>query len=104
MTNADNSDSYEDGTEHIITVESTQIWRGSVSAEMAEFLTAEGTSRNIYGKEFDGQDVALEFNHEKKRTFDCSCGERFRKGKTAREHLEQYRSIDTDTEQSEGRR
>jgi len=31
----------ENSVEHIVTVESTQIWRGSVSPERAEFLTDE---------------------------------------------------------------
>jgi hypothetical protein len=88
----------ENSVEHIVTVESTQIWRGSVPPERAEFLTQEGTRRNIYGEEFNGQGVGLEFHHEEKMTFECSCGQRFRKGETAREHLEQYRSAHTESE------
>lgn len=75
--------------EHVIVVESTQIYRGEVSIEMAEFLTNEGVKRNIYGEEFNKRGSPLEFEEETKITYECSCGRRFRKGKTAREHLEE---------------
>ena len=81
-------------TDHVITVESTQIHRGQVSLEMAEFLTSDGIRENIYGREFTGHGPPLEFSREEKRTYECSCGERFRKGATARAHLEQYRDAD----------
>lgn len=89
------------GTEHIITVEATRVFRGSVNPEMAEHLTQDGVSRNILGTEFGGQGVPMELHDEIKRTFECSCGKKFRKGKTARNHLEQYRSVNTGTEQEE---
>jgi len=75
-------------TQHVITVESTQLYRCEVPPEMAEHLTYEGTHRNILGRVSDGMDAPLEFDRELKRTFECSCGRRFRKGETAREHLE----------------
>jgi hypothetical protein len=74
--------------EHVIAVESTQIYRGEVPTEMAEFLTNEGTKRNIYGEEINKQGPSLDFVEERKIIYECSCGKRFRKGKTAREHLE----------------
>ena len=93
------SDSEREGgkAEHVIMVESTQIHRAEVSPEMAELLTNDHTSRNIYGEKFDGQGPPLEFHNEVKITYQCSCGMRFRKGKTARSHLEEYRSLQTET-------
>lgn len=79
-------------TEHVITVESTRVYRGSVTPAMAEFLTMDGTRRNIHGTEFTGQGPGLDLYKEIKCTYECSCGQRFRKGKTAREHLEEVSS------------
>jgi len=75
--------------EHVITVEATQIYRADVTPPLSPHLTQDGVSSNILGKNSTGQDVPLEFHHEEKRTYECSCGEKFRKGKTARDHLEQ---------------
>jgi len=58
---------------------------------MADHLIRKGTSKNIYGEEFHGQDVPMDMVEEVKRTYECSCGEKFRKGSTAREHLLQFR-------------
>lgn len=76
-------------TEHVITVESTQVYRGEVPPEIAEHLTNDGARRNIYGTEFEGQGPPLEFVEEVKITYECDCGRSFRKGETAREHLEE---------------
>jgi len=76
--------------EHVITVEATQIYRADVTPPLAPHLTQDGVSSNILGEKFTGQDILLEFHHEEKRTYECSCGEKFRKGKTARDHLEKF--------------
>lgn len=86
----------ESEEEHAITVESTQIYRGEVTPNMAEFLTSDGVERNIYGTEFRRKGPILELVEEAKITYECTCGRRFRKGKTAREHLERYRDTDRD--------
>lgn len=78
-----------DQVTHVIDVEATRVFRGSVPPGMAEFLTNEGTTRNILGTEFEGQGPELDLVEEIKRTYECSCGRSFRKGKTAREHLEE---------------
>lgn len=75
--------------EHIITVESTQVYRGNVTPGLAEFLTNDGKRLDrTTGRERSGEGVELEFHREVKRTYECSCGRRFRKPETAREHLE----------------
>lgn len=74
--------------EHIITVESTQKWRGQVSEKFSEKLTSDYTSTDGFGREITNQAVDLQFVEETKITYECSCGQRFRKGRTAREHLE----------------
>ena len=78
------SDPSESTDEHIVDVESTQVFRGSVSPANAELLRADGDSKFNDG-------VQLDPVGEVKRTFECSCGERFRKPRTAREHLEDVR-------------
>lgn len=77
------------GEQHVITVESTQIWRGEVTPPLAPELTSDATRTNILGEQFHGQGVDLQFVEEAKVTYECSCGEQFRKGETAREHLEE---------------
>lgn len=73
-----------------MTVESTQVFRGSVTPEMAEFLTHDGESLDRgMGQIRAGHGVAMQFHEEKTRTFECCCGRSFRKPETAREHLEE---------------
>lgn len=79
-------------TEHLMTVESTQIFHGQVEPSQAELLTSDGTSIDAYGRERTNEGVELDFHDEVKLTFECTCGDRFRKPETAREHLEDVRS------------
>ena len=76
--------------DHVITVESTQVYRGDVPPNQAPFLTSDGErfSRTMQRK-VERQGVELEFQKETKRTYECSCGRRFRKPETARAHLEE---------------
>lgn len=91
----------QDDTEHAVTVESTQVYRGEVTPERAEFLTNDGQRFDrLIGKQRQGEGVELEIHKEIKRTYECSCGRRFRKPETAREHLEEQRndrSVDSAT-------
>lgn len=90
------------GSEHIVTVEATRVFSGDVEPGEAELLTYDGTSRDILGREYDNQGVPMAFDTETKRTYECSCGRRFRKPETAREHLENNRSRDTGSSGSGG--
>ena len=83
------SDTSNDGVDHVITVTSEQVWEGSVGPANAARLTDDGTSRDIMGNVEERVGVGLDFHDETKRKYKCSCGERFRKGRTAREHLEE---------------
>lgn len=74
--------------EHRMKVESTQVWRGEVEPENAELLTGDGNRTNIMGQKI-GNTFSLELHEETKLIFECTCGRRFRKPKTAREHLEE---------------
>jgi len=75
--------------EHVIRVEATWQMAADVTVGLAEYLTNDGEYRNIYGTRHHREGVELDFVAETKRTYECRCGRRFRKGKTAREHLEQ---------------
>lgn len=88
MSSADRSNTTDTTDEHVITVEATRVFRGSVDVEGAERLTQDATTRNIYGTEYERVGVPMELAKETKRTYECSCGQRFRKGSTARKHLE----------------
>lgn len=75
--------------EHIIKVESIQVFRGDVEPDMAEFLTNDGVKYDrTTESEIGNQGPPMEFHIEERRTFECTCGRRFRKGETARQHLE----------------
>lgn len=76
-------------TEHTITIEATRVFRGDVEPEESEFLAHDGMRRDILGREYDRQGVEMAFYKEVRRTYECSCGERFRKPETAREHLQE---------------
>lgn len=93
------TDTSTNGTEHVVTVEATRVFRGSVEPVEAELLTQDGTRRDILGREYNRQGVPMDLHTEVKRTFECTCGQRFRKGETAREHLENNRAVDTESEQ-----
>ena len=90
------SDNDTGGSEHGIRVESTQIYQGYVSPSNASLLTGEGDGFDrLLERPTDNESFDLEFHAEKKITFECECGKKFRKGRTAREHLERYQEADT---------
>ena len=64
-------------TEHTIYVKSLQEWRGSFTTDFIEdgVLSDEG--------------MLLQFESEVSLVFQCDCGEKFHKQKTAVEHLEE---------------
>lgn len=84
------SDQQTEETEHYVRVESTQVFVGEAAPSEAALLTGEGDppeDRQWIGN----QGVSLQFDEEIKCTYECSCGQRFRKPETAREHLEEVR-------------
>lgn len=74
--------------DHSMIVESTQVWRGEVPPELSERLTSDGTAVDAHGYEEKNVSISLELFEEVKLTFECRCGQKFRKPETAREHLE----------------
>lgn len=84
MTDTETSD-----TEHRINVKSVQVWRGEFDSE---FLTDDGLSPDA---------IDLGFEEEVTLTFDCECGDRFRKWDTAAQHLRDNRPDSTATTQGE---
>lgn len=71
-----------------MTIESTQVYTGGIGPEEAQRLTGDGESRSPGGRPVGGTAFELEFQREVKLTFECACGRRFLKARTAREHLE----------------
>lgn len=76
-------------TEHHITVRAVHVLSGGFNASMLDEV---GNLREI------AED--LEFEREKSLSLECSCGERFRKFRTAADHLG---NVDTATDQPGGR-
>ena len=74
--------------EHYIQIESTQVFAAEVGPNEPERLTNDAEVYNqTFGKtEKVGYD--MHFDRELKRTFECTCGAKFRKPETARAHLE----------------
>ena len=73
------------GETHEITIESTQVFKGVVGPSNSERLTGDGEGYTTSG-------VSLDPVGEEKCTYECSCGDKFRKARTARDHLEDVSS------------
>lgn len=82
------SEQDDSGTHHGIKIESTQVYRGYVEPENPEYLTSDGDGGPHAILE-GSKSFSLDFHDEIKLTFECECGQRFRKPETARDHLEE---------------
>lgn len=93
MDRDDSTDGRSIGDQHTIEIESIQLFRSTVGPDEAELLVGEATGLSITGREMS-RAFDLEFHKEKKITFECTCGRRFRKPETAYDHLEEVRDDD----------
>lgn len=80
-------------SDHRIKIESTQVWRGEVGPEAPKLLTGDGEGR-AFGRKTENVAYDLQFHEEIQVTYECTCGRRFRKGETARDHLERVSEND----------
>jgi len=89
-------------SEHTIKVKRTELYECDVTPKNAEMLTYDGerTKYSFEGgqKKLKQQGPDLEFEGIVKCVYECRCGKRFRKGETAREHLEKFRDEEGDAE------
>jgi len=84
-----------DGTEHIITITKVLKHQGDVADP--DRLLGKKEHVNLIGeKRYVG--AGLDVVEELRRSYECSCGDRFIKSRTAAEHLRECRSVDTDTD------
>jgi hypothetical protein len=91
------NDTSSDDTEHVITVTSVRKHRGAV--DDPDRLVGKKKHVDLHGTEWR-VGVALDVVDELRKSYECSCGERFLKPETAAEHLRNERSVETGTEGS----
>jgi hypothetical protein len=89
----------EGDIEHVITVTAVREHRGSV--ENPDRLLGKKKHVDLHGTEWR-VGVALDVVDELRKSYECSCGERFLKPETAAEHLRNERPVDTGTDRSDG--
>jgi hypothetical protein len=92
------SGEYTDGTEHVINITAVRKHKGSV--QDPDRLLGEKKHVDMTGTEWR-VGVALDVVEELRKSYECSCGERFLKPETAAEHLREAQSVDTDTHRTE---